>query len=59
MNKNGVDKIENDFMTITKVSPTESTRVDSGMLKTLHPAIYNEVLKKSPVKGYVKVKIKK
>lgn len=58
MNKNGVDKIENDFMTITKVSPTESTRVDSGMLKTLHPAIYNEVLKKSPVKGYVKVKIK-
>lgn len=59
MSKNGVDKIENDFMTITKVSPTESTRVDSGMLKTLHPAIYNEVLKKSPVKGYVKVKIKK
>lgn len=59
MSKNGVDKIENDFMTITKVSPTESTRVDSGMLKTLHPAIYNEVLKKSQVKGYVKVKIKK
>ena len=58
MSKNGIDKIENNFMTITKVSPTESTRVDSGMLKTLHPAIYNEVLKKSPVKGYVKVKIK-
>lgn len=58
MSKNGVDKVENDFMTITKVSPTESTRVDSGMLKTLHPAIYNEVLKKSQVKGYVKVKIK-
>jgi len=59
MSKNGIDKIENDLMTITKIAPTESTRVDSGMLKTLHPAIYNEVLKKSPVKGYVKVKIKK
>ena len=59
MSKNGVDKIENDFMTITKVSPTESTRVDTGLLKTLHPTIYSEVTKKSPVRGYVKVKIKK
>jgi len=58
MSKNGIDKIENDLMTITKIAPTESTRVDTGLLKTLHPTIYSEVTKKSPVKGYVKVKIK-
>ena len=46
-------------MTITKIAPTESTRLDTGMLKTLQPAIYNEFTKKYPVKGYVKVKIKK
>ena len=59
MSKNGVDKIENELMTITKIAPTESTRLDTGMLKTLQPAIYNEFTKKYPVKGYVKVKIKK
>jgi len=58
MSKNGIDKIENDFMSITKIAPTESTRLDTGMLKTLQPAIYNEFTKKYPVKGYVKVKIK-
>jgi len=58
MTDNGVDKIENDLMVITRVAPTVKNYVDSKKLYKEYPSIYEEVKKESSVKGYVKIKLK-
>lgn len=58
MDKNGVDKIENNYMTITKIAPSVRVGVDATKLKLSYPEIFNEVSRETNVKGFVKIRIK-
>lgn len=58
MEKRGVKKFDNDFLTITYIAPTVRVGVDSDKLKEKYEAIYLDCLKETPVKASLRIKIK-
>ena len=58
MEKNGIDKFDNDFITVNYVAPTTRTTLDTKRLKAEHPELYGEYLTESEVKSSVRIKAK-
>lgn len=58
MQKHDVKKFENDNMTITYIAPTKRKGIDSAKLESMHPKIYQQVLKYTDVRPSVRIKIK-
>ena len=58
MEKGGLVKFENDFITLTYIAPTESERLDTKAFKENCPDLYNEFVKFSPVKASIRIKVK-
>ena len=58
MEKNGVKKFENNYITITYVAPTTRTSLDSTKLKKDMPEVYEKYTKTSDVKASLKIKLK-
>ncbi len=59
LKKNGIMSYKDENMTITVVEPTERDTFDSKAFKSKFPDIYKRFVKKSPVKGSVRVSLKK
>lgn len=58
MEKSGIDKFDNDFITVNYVAPTTRTTLDTKRLKAEHPELYGEYLTESEVKASVRIKAK-
>ena len=58
MEKGGLVKFENDFITLTYIAPTESERLDTKAFKENCPDLYNEFVKFAPVKASIRIKVK-
>ena len=58
MEQNNILKIDNDKISISYVSPTQSERFDSKQFKEDMPDLYDEYVKFSPVKASVRIKVK-
>jgi len=58
MIENGVKSIKTDTFSISVVSESVSTSVDTSELKEKHPKIYKKVLKLSKRKAYLKITLK-
>lgn len=58
MEAENLKKIETDRMTITRVLPSVRVSVDSGLLQSDYPDVYNAVKKESATKGSIRIKIK-
>ena len=58
MEKNGIVKLESDDLTINYIGATVSETFDSKQFKADMPDLYNEYVKFSNKKAYVKVKVK-
>ena len=58
MEKNGIDKFDNDFITVNYVAPTTRATLDTKRLKAEHPELYGEYLTESEVKASVRIKAK-
>ena len=55
MEKSGIDKFDNDFITVTYVAPTTRASLDTKRLKAEHPELYGEYLTESEVKASVRI----
>jgi len=58
MSANNVKSIKNDFFSITYVSETVATKLNSKKLKAEQPAIFEKYAKQSPVKSSIRLTIK-
>ena len=58
MEKNGIEKFDNDFITVNYVAPTTRASLDTKRLKAEHPELYGEYLTESEVKSSVRIKAK-
>ena len=62
MEQYGITSIDNDIVTITYVSPSESTTLDTKKLRAQEPKTYNDLMKQyaktTKRRGYVKIKVK-
>lgn len=58
MEKGALKSLENDFVKVTYVAPSERESIDKDALKEKYPAIYEEYRKVSPVAANVRIKIK-
>lgn len=58
MEKSGIDKFDNPFITVTYVAPTTRASLDTKRLKAEHPELYGEYLTESEVKASVRIKAK-
>lgn len=58
MEEKNVVKIENDFLIISYVAPTERESFDSKKLREEQPEIYNNYIKFSEVKSSIRIKTK-
>lgn len=58
MEAENLKKIETDRMTITRILPSVRVSVDSGLLQSDYPDVYNAVKKESATKGSIRIKIK-
>lgn len=58
MEKTKTKKFENDLVSITYVAPTIRKGVDTDKLKTEYSEIYAKVLKETPVKSSIRLKVK-
>lgn len=54
----GIDKFENDIVSLTYVNASVRSTVDSKKLLAKYPNAYNDCLKESPVKATVRIKVK-
>ena len=54
-----IEKLDHELLKITYVKATTRTSVDSKKLQAAYPHIYAECSKPSPVKGHVKIELKK
>lgn len=59
MEKNGIVKLESDDLTINYIGATVSETFDSKQFKADMPDLYNEYIKLSNKKAYVKIGLKK
>lgn len=55
MEEQDIKSIDTGDIVITRILPTIRESVDSTTLKKEKPDIYNKYLKKSPVKGFIKI----
>lgn len=58
MEKNGIVKLESENLTINYIGATVSEGFDSKQFKADMPDLYNEYVKFSNKKAYIKVKVK-
>lgn len=58
MEKGALKSLENDFVKVTYVAPSERESIDKDRLKEKYPDIYEEYRKVSPVGASVRIKIK-
>lgn len=62
MEENGIVSIDNDYVKISYVAPSESTSLDTKTLRAERPEIYNSLMadfsKTTKKKGYVRIKVK-
>ena len=58
MEEYGVDKFENDVVSLTYVKPSVRSSVDGKKLLAKFPEAYAACLKESPVKASVRIKVK-
>lgn len=58
MEKGALKSLENDFVKVTYVAPSERESIDKDALKEKYPAIYEAYRKVSPVAANVRIKIK-
>lgn len=58
MEQSGIDKFDNEFITVTYVAPTTRASLDTKRLKAEHPELYGEYLTESEVKASVRIKAK-
>lgn len=58
MEKGALKSLENDFVKVTYVAPSERESIDKDKLKEKYPEIYEEYRKVSPVGASVRIKIK-
>jgi uncharacterized protein YutD len=58
MEKGALKSLENDFVKVTYVAPSERESIDKDKLKEKYPDIYEEYRKVSPVGASVRIKIK-
>ena len=63
MEKHGVSKIDNDYITVTYVGPSESVAIDTKELRAKDPALYDEILqnynKRTTRKASIRFKLKR
>lgn len=59
MEKKGILKVENDALSINYIASTKTERLDTKALKKELPDIYDEYVKLSNRKSYVKIEVKK
>lgn len=58
MEEHGVEKWENDIVSVTYIAPGVRSNVDSKKLLKVYPEVYSEVIKKSDVKSSIRIKLK-
>lgn len=58
MESKNIIKLENEFLTITYVAPTDRETLDTKNLRAELPDIYDEYIKITPVKASVRIKVK-
>lgn len=58
MEKHGVEKWDNEVMTVTYVKPTTRTSIDSAKLKKEMPEVVEKYSKTSNVKSSIRIKLK-
>ena len=58
MERHGIKKVENDYLTITKIEPTEAVGLDQDKLKKEFAEVYIQCTKKTAKKGYLKISYK-
>ena len=58
MEKHGVEKWDNEVMTVTYVKPTTRTSIDSTKLKKDMPEVAEKYSKTSNVKSSIRIKLK-
>ena len=58
MDENDIKKIDNDFLTISRVPGSMTEKLDTEALKEELPDIYDTYVKMSPRAGYVKITVK-
>lgn len=58
MEAENLKKIETDRMTITRILPSVRVSVDSGLLQSDYPEVYDAVKRESATKGSIRIKIK-
>lgn len=58
MEQSGIDKFDNQFITVNYVAPTTRASLDTKRLKAEHPELYGEYLTESEVKASVRIKAK-
>ena len=58
MEENGIRSFENNHLKITYIDETDVEMFDKKLFREEHPAMYDEYVKMSPRKAYVKVTVK-
>lgn len=58
MEENDIKKIDNDFLTISRVPGSMTEKLDTKALKEELPDIYDTYVKMSPRAGYLKITVK-
>ena len=57
MDERGITKWETDSLTITRKADSVRKSIDSDLLKTSYPEVYDECLKETKVSGTILIKI--
>lgn len=55
MDRHGLKKAENEFLTVTAIAPTEAVGLDQDKLKKEFAEVYIQCTKKTAKKGYIKI----
>lgn len=58
MEAKGIIKLDNEFLTITYVAPTDRETLNSKQLRADLPDIYDEYVEMKPVKSSIRIKVK-
>ena len=58
MEENGIRSFENNHLKITYIDETDVEMFDKKLFREEHPTMYDEYVKMSPRKAYVKVTVK-
>ena len=58
MEENGIRSFENNHLKITYIDETDVEMFDKKLFREEHPAMYDEYIKMTPRKAYVKVTVK-